>query len=165
MWNGQRKTKSKVLTKRRSLLLATFECINSSVSYYLNCWHLNLFSECIKFRCFDHQRYTYLRDHTNCNLFTVCKMDYLAEWITASVQLQVSLFQAPLSLVFTFCFDYVTVQTSKPVHARSQVYRKFRSWLTTMWKWCWLHHTVLLSLHIDCLLSVARVFLSMIWLV
>ena len=163
MWNGQRETKSKVLIKRHMLLLATFKCINSKVSYYLHCWHLNLFSECIQFRCFDHQRYTYLRDHTNCKLFTVCKMDYLAAWITASVQLQVSLFQAPLSPVFTFCFDYVTVHnTSKPMYTRSQVCWKCRSWLTTVWKWCWLHHSVLLSLHTDCLLSMAWAFFSII---
>ena len=162
MWNGQRETKSKVLIKRHMLLLATFKCINSKVSYYLHCWHLNLFSECIQLRCFDHQRYTYLRDHTNCNLFTVCKMDYLAEWITASMQLQVSLFQAPLSLVFTFCFDYVTVHTSKSMYTRSQVCIKFCSGLTTMWKWCWLHHSVLLSLHTDCLLSMAWAFFSII---
>ena len=164
MWNGQRKTKSKVLIKRHMLLLATFKCINSKVSYYLHCWHLNLFSECIQFRCFDHQSYTYLRDHTNCNLFTVCKMEYLAKWITVSVQLQVMSFlsSAKPCIHFLFWLRHSTYIQANVRMAWSEVCRKFCSWLTTMWRWCWLHHSVLLSLHTDCLLSMAWAFFSII---
>ena len=154
--NGQRKTKSKVLIKRHPSLLTTFERINSYVSCYFNCWHLNLFSECIKNLGVLVTRDTHIWGTTQTVTCSLC-----VKWITLlnGLRLQCNymwcLFQAPLSLVFTFCFDYVTVHTSKPMYAQSQVCRKFHSWLTTMWKWCWLHHSVLFSLHIDCLLCMA----------
>ena len=75
----------KELSKRYMLLFTTFQCINSYVSYYLNCWHLNLFSECIKSQLdVLITRDTHIWGTTQTSCFTVCKIDYLAEWLQCS---------------------------------------------------------------------------------
>ena len=147
---GKGRQKNKVLIKKHLLLLATFEL--GKLLFELLTSESVQWVHRITIRCFDHQGYTHIWGTTQTVTCSLC-----VKWITLlnGLRLQCSckwcLFQALLSLVFIFCFNYITVHTSKPKYARLQVCGKLHNWLTTMWKWCWLHHSVLLSLHIDCL--------------
>ena len=107
---------------------------------------------------FDHQWCTFLRDHTNWKWLILNGF-----WIKCSHKC--CLFQTPVSVILIFCFYQLIVDASKPVYARSQVCKKFRCWLTTMWKsskWCLLHRKVFLNWLPDCLFSMALASLSIV---
>ena len=68
---------------------------------------------------FDHQWYTFLRDHTN------WKWPILnGFWIKCSHKC--CLFRTPVSVILIFCFYQLIVDASKPVYAQSRVCKQFR---------------------------------------